>query len=246
MALRSEFEVLITSICLSGDANREARGVYLGTSMLEESVLSRQVKDVALIVLLVASLSANLLVLQTRWSVSDVWSQADRTYDYSGDSFPELYPVGDLPETHIVIEDTAHYQISTADAYEDWASMFPRGGGFVHLGRKSRPFGISMYHQLACVDNIRTTLATPFAERTEAQLERNHQCFNYLRQTILCEPELRLEPESDKLNDFGLNEVVDGLGVDHVCKDWTMVFAAVETNFATGSAYKTSYSFIPV
>jgi len=210
--------------------------------MLEESI-PIGVKGILVVFLFVTSLVANLLVLGRN---EDMISSLHReTYEYSGDSFPEFYPIGKLPEAHIVIEDTVHYQINEASADEEWASMFPRGGGFVHLGHSSRPFGISMYHQLACLDNIRTTLATPFAERADAQLERNHHCFNYLRQTILCEPEIRLEPESDKLNDLGLSEVVDGLGTSHICNDWAMVFEAMEANFdRTTIADNLTYSFI--
>ncbi|EPQ56286.1 hypothetical protein GLOTRDRAFT_138062 [Gloeophyllum trabeum ATCC 11539] len=174
----------------------------------------------------------NLLVFRFKMgNMADAWFTSFYSYDYAADDFPESYPIGPLPEAQLIIEDTVHYQINTEDADEHWASMFPSGGGFVHLGPHYRAFGISMFHQLACLNDIRQTLATPLADRTAAQLESNHRCFNYLRQTLLCEPELRLEPESDKLNELGLNEVVDGLGMKHSCRDWTVVYEAMESNY---------------
>lgn len=59
-----------------------------------------------------------------------------------------------------------------------------------------------------------------------------HHCINYLRQLILCQPDLTLEPQSYFLHDQLHKQGVDGLGVTHTCRDWTQVYAALEDNWA--------------
>ena len=52
-------------------------------------------------------------------------------------------------------------------------------------------------------------------------------CLNYLRQTILCNPDLTLEPEIEE----GSGDVGEGLHVTHVCRDWSKVHAFVSKNW---------------
>lgn len=52
-------------------------------------------------------------------------------------------------------------------------------------------------------------------------------CLNYLRQTILCAADLTLEPEIE----LGSGNVGEGLGVTHVCKDWSKVHEFATRNW---------------
>ncbi|KZT23561.1 hypothetical protein NEOLEDRAFT_1170688 [Neolentinus lepideus HHB14362 ss-1] len=152
-------------------------------------------------------------------------------YSYLGDDFPETFAIGPLSQASIFIENTVHYQINTSDATSEWQTLFPTGGGYVHLGPRQRPFLLSMYHQLYCLRLLKNTIATSSSGRMTDQLEQEHRCLNYLRQAILCEPSLRLEPESQRIEDLGLPSGVDGLGLEHnECKDWSTVFNAVGAN----------------
>ncbi|EPQ55046.1 hypothetical protein GLOTRDRAFT_41860, partial [Gloeophyllum trabeum ATCC 11539] len=147
--------------------------------------------------------------------------------------FPESFPIGALPQASIFVANTVHYQINTTDAPDEWASLFPRGGGYVHLGEEQRPFLLSMYHQLYCLRHLKDTIATPSEQKTGSQLGRAQHCLNYIRQAILCEPSLRLEPESERIRDAGLPAGIDGLELVHSqCRDWTVAFKAVEENRA--------------
>lgn len=52
-------------------------------------------------------------------------------------------------------------------------------------------------------------------------------CLSYIRQGVLCEPDLTLEP-----GDFEKREYNPGdTGATHVCRDWNMLYRYVEENF---------------
>ncbi|TFK51119.1 hypothetical protein OE88DRAFT_1748820, partial [Heliocybe sulcata] len=150
---------------------------------------------------------------------------------YLDDDFPETFEIGPLPQASIFVENTVHYQINATDATSEWRSLFPTGGGYVRLGPQRRPFLLSMYHQLYCLHHLKDAIATPVSDKTTAQLGRAQHCLNYLRQAILCEPSLRLEPESPRIEELGLPSGVDGLELMHgQCKDWTAVYRAAEAS----------------
>ncbi len=56
-------------------------------------------------------------------------------------------------------------------------------------------------------------------------------CLNYLRQGILCSPDLALEPGDFEMQDF---EVERTLGV-HECKDWAPIYDFVARNYEVWS-----------
>lgn len=66
---------------------------------------------------------------------------------------------------------------------------------------------------------------------TEWEKWHTQHCLNYVRQMLLCEAGTRLEPvfAAEENGKMGLK--VDGLGVDHVCRDWSLLHDAVNENF---------------
>lgn len=48
----------------------------------------------------------------------------------------------------MTVEDTEHYSLNATDN-EEWWTVFPKGGGYVRLGRDQRPFSVSMYRQVS-------------------------------------------------------------------------------------------------
>lgn len=101
-----------------------------------------------------------------------------------------------------------------------------------------RPYTVTLFHQFRCLDIIREAYVSlkelkPYTSNTsqrsgstsgttaEAALVRH--CMNYLRQTILCHPNLRLEPAH--------NVVGTAIrGYDSTCRDWSKVYEAVKKN----------------
>lgn len=143
------------------------------------------------------------------------------------------------PPVALTLEDSFHYGLEGPDADAEWESVYPGGSaGFVRLGPNHRFFGLSVYHQMHCLDSLRFAIlgrehpARRSWERVnsgvrEREVPHAQHCLNYLRQTILCAADLTLEPETFP----GSQDVAEGLFATHVCRDWSKVHAFVEQNF---------------
>jgi len=136
------------------------------------------------------------------------------------------------PYVALHVEDSEHYSIrapegsapdDVAEIEAEWASLFPSGNGFIHVGPHGREFTISMFHQLHCINNIRLALGL-----RPPSLYHIQHCMNYLRQMILCASNTRLEPMSRRLKESRNVTAVDGLGLTHVCRDWGAVYQLFE------------------
>jgi hypothetical protein len=84
-----------------------------------------------------------------------------------------------------------------------------------------RAFGISMFHQIHCLHMIRLALIN-------GPDDHSGHCLNFLRQGILCNCDTTLDPLVINLD--GTTTGTDGLGVTHVCRDWSQVYAYVTEN----------------
>ncbi|KAJ7448667.1 hypothetical protein B0H11DRAFT_1744105, partial [Mycena galericulata] len=132
--------------------------------------------------------------------------------------------------------DTERYSI---DAINDWKSLFPPGNGWVKLGVEHRPFAISMYHQMHCIEGIRhALLLSATGEDTKSDAARSHanHCFNYLRQLLLCRADTTLEPTHlVTLTNGTRGAAASGNMVLHICRDWTQVrdFVRVKITWLT-------------
>ncbi|KAJ6584054.1 hypothetical protein DFH09DRAFT_1359971 [Mycena vulgaris] len=142
----------------------------------------------------------------------------DSRFSYRGDDYPHQLPLH-IPPVALAIEDSERYGLSDLNAYADWRTtdLFPRSNGFVKLGPEGRTFGIAMFHQMHCLQRIRTALV---------QGDPGHHtrhCLNLLRQTVLCASDTTLDPLNSAKG-------TDGLGIVHVCRDWQKVYDFVEEN----------------
>ncbi|KAF9464586.1 hypothetical protein BDZ94DRAFT_1256091 [Collybia nuda] len=104
------------------------------------------------------------------------------------------------------------------DASAEWDVILPAGGHCVHVGDER--YTVTLFHQLKCLQIIREQYMAP---ATDPILPHTQHCMNYLRQTLLCRPNLRLESVED---DFGLAE----RNYDTICKDWTKVYEEADRN----------------
>ena len=120
--------------------------------------------------------------------------------------------------------------------------------GFLRMGPDKRFFGLSMYHQMHCLNALRETIngqahqhgASEAGERGELEGRKEPKkfhtshCLNYLRETILCAADVTLEPEIAP----GIQNVGQALGVTHVCRDWSKVHAYAEKNSEEFDAWR--------
>nr|GAT56699.1 predicted protein [Mycena chlorophos] len=117
------------------------------------------------------------------------------------------------------------------EADEEWASLIPYGHGWVRLGVEKEAFAVSMYHQLHCLNGIRTALLIPREGHTPQLESHTNHCFNYLRQLLLCKLDTTLEPTIIAPAGEGkVKASASGENVVHICRDWAQVRRFVENN----------------
>ncbi|KAJ7664449.1 hypothetical protein DFH06DRAFT_323729 [Mycena polygramma] len=124
----------------------------------------------------------------------------------------------------MTMEESRHYAVTGPDALDEWASGTPVGYGYVRLGPESRGFSLAMFHELHCLHVMRLPLDGKASAHTLGHMQH---CLNYLRQFILCSPNLTLEPVDVLTREFEENRV----GATHVCRDWTQMYEEMENNW---------------
>ncbi|KAI9433470.1 hypothetical protein H4582DRAFT_981894 [Lactarius indigo] len=117
-------------------------------------------------------------------------------------------------------EESVHYQLN-ADL--EWRALVP-ANGTIYLGPERRPFTISMFHQLRCIDTIRTELLSTRGLHTPPPpSELSRHCFNYLRQMALCRSDTTLVQVLNPDDPHPFADVA-------VCNDWEHVYTEVRRN----------------
>jgi len=149
---------------------------------------------------------------------------AESQWSYIGDDHPQTWPRPHRDPVLLKRENTIRYQVDKEGADEEWARLYPNNG-IVTLGANKRPFMVSMFHQLRCLDIIRQTIVHSAAENG-TQHESNHlsewqgsvpseeaqHCVGYLRQMALCRANTQIEP------------IMTFTSVPHTCNDWTVAY----------------------
>lgn len=126
----------------------------------------------------------------------------------------------------MAFEDSVHYQINTEDGRAEWASLTP-GNGLVYLGgQPGRPFSISMFHQLRCLNILREDIV---GAESNAALSRH--CLNYLRQMIMCRGDAQLENILLASKDNSSHPFFVQPG-SYMCSNWNFVLEEVKKNQA--------------
>jgi hypothetical protein len=121
------------------------------------------------------------------------------------------------------IQDGPHYDLDTPAGIAEWRSLIPRGHGVVRLGPHDRMFGLSMFHELKCLDEVRAALISNEDLRARPYLQH---CMDYLRQAVFCRGDLTLQ-NYRSIDRFQLD-----WETTVTCKDWDAVYRAVEGNEA--------------
>ncbi|KAJ7605960.1 hypothetical protein DFH06DRAFT_254509 [Mycena polygramma] len=146
---------------------------------------------------------------------------------YNATDFPRQLPMHPRPAA-MWFNATEYY---SPNATEEWHSVIPRGHGWVRLGPEKRPFSVSMYHQLHCINGIRRALLLSTSEKTAHVRSHTNHCFNYLRQLLLCRADTTLEPTKiARIPSGQLAASASGETVLHVCRDWVQIRSFVEEN----------------
>ncbi|KAJ7650621.1 hypothetical protein FB45DRAFT_888277 [Roridomyces roridus] len=175
--------------------------------------------------------SVLLLVLFTAVKLGGVlWMSrllpGGKTYTFLGEDYPHLWSL-EWPDNSRVlmpVHDTVRYQLDTEDGAAEWAASYP-GNGLVYLGQQCRPFTTSMFHQIRCLDHIRTAAVDVHSNRTSNNVDSplTLHCLNYLRQMALCRSHSYLDPI--------LGYPIPNAHPDtDVCQDWSVVYRELHIN----------------
>ena len=132
---------------------------------------------------------------------------------------------------------------STPKADEAWGALNPIGDGFVLIknpedydlppgkpSEKGDVYDISVFHQLHCLNHLRTFLFTlkagmdlnntreVYDRLLVPQEEHVYHCFDYIRQALMCHADLTVEWPRTEAD--GRRFAVDGWNIEHQCKSW--------------------------
>ncbi|KAK6437235.1 hypothetical protein LTR95_006565 [Oleoguttula sp. CCFEE 5521] len=135
---------------------------------------------------------------------------------------------------------------STPEADQAWGSLSPPGDGFVIVpdaraydlppGKPSNAgevYDISVFHQLHCLNHLRTFLFTlkagmdlnntreVYDRLLVKQEDHVYHCFDLIRQALMCHPDLTVEWPRTEVD--GRRFAFDGWGIQHQCVDWNSV-----------------------
>lgn len=151
-----------------------------------------------------------------------------------------------VPTKLVTFNRTLFASPSTPKADEAWGNdLSPPGDGFVLIPNpadyslppgqptsegEGQIYDISVFHQLHCLNHVRTFLFTLKAgmdynttQETydlllKSQEDHVYHCFDYIRQALMCNADLTVEwPRTEE---DGSRVAVDGWGVEHQCKNW--------------------------
>ncbi|OAF99797.1 uncharacterized protein CC84DRAFT_1222804 [Paraphaeosphaeria sporulosa] len=106
-----------------------------------------------------------------------------------------------------------------------WRSLIPHHGGFFnHPTIAPERSVFSVFHQLHCLDGMRKGFwelnnalnGDTIIDEENILKHAVHfkHCSDYLRQVLMCKPDMTLEIQNPIL------KAVEGFGVEHICRDW--------------------------
>ncbi|ETW74628.1 hypothetical protein HETIRDRAFT_144814 [Heterobasidion irregulare TC 32-1] len=149
-----------------------------------------------------------------------------RSYTYLGHDHPRELPLGPVRTVNMAFhDDPEHFPLSGVQAWAEWNAIRPPAGGYVFIGQAHLPWSVSMWHQLHCLNHVRSIIAVG-----DDGSEHTEHCFHYIRQHILCAADTTLEPREEEAGSKG---VIPGEGVAHTCRDWTQVDSWTEIRHRT-------------
>ncbi|KAI0775096.1 hypothetical protein BD413DRAFT_603095 [Trametes elegans] len=156
---------------------------------------------------------------------------------FKGHDYPEVYPFPhEVPLVPVTLEETVHYLPLGVPSDTRYLALTTSSFGYIRLGPENRTLDVSMFHALHCVRMLNLAFSRPdFVDVGHAK-----HCLNYIRQDTLCQPDLALEPGDFEEKDL---DVERAHGV-HQCKDWGVIYHAVEHNYETWSK-GTGYEYTP-
>ncbi|KII87186.1 hypothetical protein PLICRDRAFT_55192 [Plicaturopsis crispa FD-325 SS-3] len=152
-------------------------------------------------------------------------------YSYiGGEHFLEL-PL--LLDTKVNAIQRNHFDSSHLE--EQWSALAPHAPGYGHvrLGSEGPMFLVALYDQLDCLETLRHILdAGSCTNKSAAWVDEHvYHCLSTLRQAVLCNADITLEPSIEiTLANGSISPAASGLDVEHECRDETQLKDFIEDN----------------
>ncbi|KIJ44345.1 hypothetical protein M422DRAFT_779430 [Sphaerobolus stellatus SS14] len=149
-----------------------------------------------------------------------------------GPSLEVQFPIAIQPAT-LTMSNAHEFGFHTNDS--NWDAILPKGAGFFYYPENQEYYFVTHYHQLHCLGALRRQFLASGLNATKMGLGHVDHCLIYLRQTLLCNVDMTLEPVDHyhEAPNGILHKVVTGLGVDHRCLDWSQVWEFMDDNYET-------------
>ncbi|KAF6825887.1 hypothetical protein CPLU01_09977 [Colletotrichum plurivorum] len=139
-----------------------------------------------------------------------------------------------LPLSAKTLQINLSYAMPPSEAVNKaWSSLIPsRGGFFTYPKIAPEESCFAVFHQLHCLDTIRLALYESHPNFATRNGDHNHahdvyhigHCFDLLRQTIMCKPDLTIEIANKTLGG------VTGFGTEHQCINWQQLMDWMRLN----------------
>ncbi|KAJ6483143.1 hypothetical protein C8R45DRAFT_830520 [Mycena sanguinolenta] len=129
-----------------------------------------------------------------------------------------------------------HYNI-TDNA--EWATLLPPHNGRVRVGILEQEFNVGMFSDLGCLENIRRAFLLLREGTRDPLLEVGAEaCLGQMRQAIMCNSDLTLEPAYLVCNaEDKCAPAATGDHVAHRCRNWVQVRQFVQNNQLSWNRY---------
>jgi len=161
-------------------------------------------------------------VILIRREIHSPGTPVSTSFTYLGDDYPRKWMphVGPPVSAFITPSDVRHYGVAEPEADDEWNALTPNNG-IIYLGAEKRPFSLSMFHQIRCLDIIRKSVRDRASKRPS---DLDTHCLNYLRQMVLCSSGTEVDPVAGSNG----NQPVYSM---RTCNNWNAVYSKVRDNF---------------
>ncbi|KAF5347180.1 hypothetical protein D9758_011054 [Tetrapyrgos nigripes] len=148
---------------------------------------------------------------------------SSRSYTYIGDDHPREAPIKLRLASLALSDDPEHYFLEGNQAVAEWNALHPEGQGNVFLGDPEReeqtPYQISMFHQLQCLNHLRSVYI-----HGNDQPARTEHCVNHLLQGLMCGSDMTLEEGGMGTRHEDGSVKAPANNNTHTCKDWSQLY----------------------
>ncbi|KAL1688289.1 hypothetical protein GGG16DRAFT_94826 [Schizophyllum commune] len=146
-------------------------------------------------------------------------------YSWHGSDYPQELPVYRGQKAKMTMQESAVYPLLGYDSDEIWTTIASKSIGYARFGPDDRLLLPSMFHDLHCLRMLNSAFG--HASPGWAHIHHVRHCLGYLRTSILCRPDLTLEPGDFTQRDFD----VDWVGETHTCRDHSVIYDFLDKNF---------------